>query len=128
MSSIQVIKSPFPRAEGTAADLVFPASLPPSDQMTVLSDLCLQALEKAEKERISVLDFPPIPAGPQTSAMFQAISLIYRAMRSFQSSHSYPETICICCEDDHLMELYMMVWNLYYAQGKDSRMNDGRWD
>ena len=60
--------------------------------------------------------------------MFQAINVLYRTMRDFQDSHSYPQEILIYCEDDRVLNLYMVVWNMYYAADKPSRMNDGRWD
>lgn len=128
MCSIQVIKDTSSCPQGVPADLVFPDSLPEPSQMKQLSDLCLKALEQACDNQVSILDIPPIPSDKKTSTMFQAISLLYKTMRSFQSDHAYPKEIHIHCQDDHLTELYMMVWNLYYAEDKNSRMNDGRWD
>lgn len=128
MSSIQVLKGHFAEQEGIRADFPILDTLPKPDQMMQLSILCRSALEKAEQEGVSVVLFPSIPPAEKNSAMFQAISILYKTMRDFQRTHSLPEEIRIFCENDAIFELYMAVWNLYYAEDKLSRMNDGRWD
>ncbi len=128
MPSIQVLKGHFDEQEGIRADFPVLDSLPQPDQMMQLSVLCRSALETAEQKGVSVLLFPSIPPAEKNSVMFQAISILYKTMRDFQRTHSLPEEIRIICEDDAIFELYMAVWNLYYAENKTSRMNDGRWD
>ena len=87
-----------------------------------------KALEDADAKQISTLVFPSLPLAKQASRMFPAINALYKLMRDFQDSHAHPEEILICCEDDQVLNLYMVVWNMYYAADKPSRMNDGRWD
>ena len=103
-------------------------ALPAPEDMMSLADRYRTALEKAAQAQKETLCVPSIPHAERNSVMFQAISVIYRTMREFQASHPYPREIRIVCEDDSILQLYMAVWNLYYAQDKENRMNDGRWD
>ncbi len=128
MPSIQALKGTPDQTRGVFADSAVIAELPAPEHMNDLAHICQAALEEADAKQISTLIFPALPLAKQTSLMFQAINVLYKTMRDFQDSHSYPQEILIYCEDDRVLNLYMVVWNMYYAADKPSRMNDGRWD
>ena len=128
MSNIKVLKGSLDEQSGAVAETAILTELPAPEHMMVLADIYRSALEQAAEQQISTLLFPSIPPAELNSTMFQAISIIYKAIIDFQSSHRCPEEIRIFCEDDRILQLYMVVWNLYYAEDKSSRMNDGRWD
>ena len=119
MPSIQALKGTPDKTRGLFAASAAIAELPAPEHMNV---------EDAEVKQASTLIFPALPLAKQNSLMFQAINILYKTMRDFQDSHSYPQEILIYCEDDRVLNLYMVVWNMYYAADKPSRMNDGRWD
>lgn len=104
------------------------SELPAPEEMLQLKPLYEEALAKAASVGAETAFFPSIPIADLNSTMFQAISIIYKTMREFQASHDCPDDIQIICDDDQVLKLYMVVWNLYYAEDKAGRMNDGRWD
>lgn len=128
MPTIKAVKSSPEGKNGVFAESAEVSELPSPEHMQMLRQICTDALENAYKEQVNVLLFPSIPYAEQNSLMFQAISIQYKAMREFQDSHPYPKEIRILCKDDRVLNMYMVVWNLYYAEDKASRMNDGRWD
>ena len=128
MPSIQALKVTPDKTRGLFAASAAIAELPAPEHMNDLAQICRAALEDAEVKQASTLIFPALPLAKQNSLMFQAINILYKTMRDFQDSHSYPQEILIYCEDDRVLNLYMVVWNMYYAADKPSRMNDGRWD
>lgn len=128
MKTIHVQKGDLNTIDGYVAREAVIAKLPAPQDMACLKPLYEAALAAAEKAGAETAYFPPIPAADLNSTMFQAITLIYQTMREFQASHANPRQICILCNDDRVLQLYMVVWNLYYAEDKAGRMNDGRWD
>ena len=128
MPTIKAVKSSSEEKDGVFAGSAAVSELPDPEHMQTLAQVCTGALEEACNEQVDILLFPSIPYADQNSVMFQAVSVQYKAMREFQASHPYPEEIRILCKDDRVLNMYMVVWNLYYAEDKASRMNDGRWD
>lgn len=128
MKTIQAQKGDINKADGYVAREAILTELPAPQDMACLKPLYEAALTAAEEAGAETAYFPPIPAADLNSTMFQAITLIYQTMRKFQASHTNPRRICILCDDDRVLQLYMVVWNLYYAEDKADRMNDGRWD
>ena len=128
MPSIKAIKGTPDTCPGIFVSSAAVSEFPEPDRMAELSQAYQKALEDADAKQISTLVFPSLPLAKQASRIFPAINALYKLMRDFQDSHAHPEEILICCEDDQVLNLYMVVWNMYYAADKPSRMNDGRWD
>lgn len=128
MKTIEVLKGDLNAVEGYIAREAEMEKLPVPKQMPELEAKYEEALKRADEAKAETAYFPSIPAADLPSTMFQAISVVYRAMKKFQASHEYPQQIRIICSDDEIFKLYMVVWNLYYAEDKSKRMNDGRWD
>ena len=112
MPSIQALKGTPDKTRGLFAASAAIAELPAPEHMNDLAQICRAALEDAEAKQASTLIFPALPLAKQNSLMFQAINVLYRTMRDFQDSHSYPQEILIYCEDDRVLNLYMVVWNM----------------
>ena len=127
MSEIKVLKGSLKEQDGFFAQEVVIEKLPSPDHMGEITALYREILENAERQQLSTLVFPAIPRTDPNSLMFQAISMIYKTIREF-TDRPYPKEVCIVCEEDDVYNLYMVVWNLYYATTKSGRMNDGRWD
>ena len=128
MPDIKVIKDSHENHEGFYGAGAAVEKLPTPGRMRDIIPLYEDVLEQAGKANAPTLILPSIPLTEPNSSMFQAISFIYKTLRDFQDSHSAPKEIIICCEDENVFNMYMVVWNLYYAQTKDDRMNEGRWD
>ena len=128
MPSIKAIKGTPDTCPGIFVSTAAVSELPEPDRMAELSQAYQKALEDADAKQISTLVFPSLPLAKQASRMFPAINALYKLMRDFQDSHAHPEEILTCCEDAQVLNLYIVVWNMYYAADKPSRMNDGRWD
>lgn len=128
MSTIKALKGAPDKSIGLFAESVSITELPDQEHMDGLVQIYQNALQEADEKQASTLVFPSLPLADPASRMFQVINTLYKTMRDFQDTHKYPEEIRIYCEDDRILNLYMVVWNMYYAADKPSRMNDGRWD
>lgn len=128
MIKIEVIKETIENINGTiAADLQLKV-LPGTSNMKSLISAYRSCLETASRNKTEILFIPAIPSSSQ-SAMFQAIHLIYQIILDFSAAtDTNLKKVCIFCDTDQVYNLYMVVWNLYYAKSKTERMNDGRWD
>lgn len=128
MKTINVQTGNLDAIEGYIARDASISQLPSPKDMLQIKDLYVKALENVAATGVETAYFPSIPKAEPNSTMFQAITVIYKTMKEFQASHNCPSDIRIICSDDDILNLYMVVWNLYYAEDKARRMNDGRWD
>ena len=128
MIKIEVTKEHLENINGPVATDLQMKTLPESRNMNSLIPIYQNSLKAASDAKIETLYIPPIPSGPK-STMFQAIHIIYQCILDYASVNDTSlKKVCILCDTDSVYNLYMVVWNLYYAKTKTERMNDGRWD
>lgn len=126
---IEVVKEAWENAaEGCRAESAVLDVLPGRQEVNRLREIYIAAMQEAEAAGAEVVNFPAVPGAPEPSAVFQACSVTYAALKSYMEEHERPERVRIYCADDEVFRLYMVVWNMYYAENKAKRMNDGRWD
>jgi hypothetical protein len=126
---IEVLNDSYEKAsEGYSAKRAVFETLPDKKEMGILRDAYLEDMRAADLTGETIVNFPGIPNAPQPSLVFQACSVVYAALNHYMEEHDRPSRVRIFCDDEGVRKMYMVVWNLYYATDKDSRMNDGRWD
>lgn len=85
-------------------------------------------LEEAFQSKREVLEVSAAIMRQPASAAFGDATALERMIVDFLELNEFPKKVRILCEDDVQLEMYMMVYNYWFAVKKSERINDGRWD
>lgn len=87
-----------------------------------------ELLANAAAEGRDLVCMRSIPMAERISDNFNIINWIEQAINEFQREHEKPELVRIVAESDTAAEQYKVVYNMYYATSKATRLNDDKWD
>ena len=59
---------------------------------------------------------------------FSLIGDILRGILYFTGMHEYPQTVRIICDSEETARLYKVVFNFWFAEEKNDRLEDDSWD
>ncbi|MBQ3292313.1 MAG: hypothetical protein IJH43_08055 [Mogibacterium sp.] len=87
-----------------------------------------ELLANAEAQGKELVCMRSLQMVERVSDNFNRINWIEQAINEFQREHDKPELVRIVAENDAAAEQYKVVYNMYYATSKATRLNDDKWD
>lgn len=84
---------------------------------------CYRAcLQLASEHRIRTVDFPSVSTGIFGYPMVQAATVAEKAIMEYLAEHPEIERVRMVCHTEQAAVIYRQVYNLWYAESKDSRL------
>lgn len=80
-------------------------------------------LNEAADHKVEVVDFQGISFVDKKSEMFRNIGFIEEVLVNHIKNHAYPRLIRIICNSSDTCNLYKVVYNFYYADSKEEKMD-----
>ena len=83
---------------------------------------------KAAEEGRKSVDIQGIAETEKVSDIAGAARLMEQPVIDFARENALPETVRFVCDSEKVATLYKVVYNMYYADSKETRLEDERWD
>lgn len=114
---------------GTSEEFAAAAAQPDCERsMAGYKAYVAEKLSEAESAGIRTACLQSIPMAEKASDNFAAIGWVEQAVKEFQAEHELPETVRIVCDSDETAMQYKVVYNMFYADSKATRLQDDKWD
>lgn len=92
-------------------------------EAALLASCYRSCLTLAAQRGIRSVDFPSISTGVYGYPIHQAATVALRAIMEFLSDHPLPQQVRMVCHTEAAASVYRQVWNLWYAESHDSRLD-----
>ncbi|MEE1087129.1 MAG: hypothetical protein U0L05_08225 [Schaedlerella sp.] len=93
-----------------------------------LADFYRQKMAEAADAHQDILYLDGIPFEEKRSMNFQNIGILEKCIMDYLQDHEFPKKVCIICDSDEKTELYKVVYNFYYPEIEDDKLDDDRWN
>ena len=87
-----------------------------------------EILRAAAEEGRKSVDIQGIAEMEKVSDIAGAARLMEQPVIDFARENALPETVRFVCDSEKVATLYKVVYNMYYADSKETRLEDERWD
>ncbi len=88
----------------------------------LLASCYRSCLTLAAEHNIRTVDFPSISTGIYGYPLPQAATVALRTIMGFLAEHDLPERVRMVCHSESTAAVYRQVFNLWYAEDRDSRL------
>ena len=115
--------------KGTEAE--FEAAIPcPEGEPTMAAYKAYykEHLAAAEAEGRELACFRSFPLAEKVSDNFTWANWVEQAVKECQNEHELPKIVRIVADSDAAAEQYKVVYNMFYATSKATRLQDDKWD
>lgn len=99
----------------------------PSSNALALAAFYKDKLNEAAASQTELLYFEGIAFEEKKSTNFQNINIIEKSIMDFLYENEFPKKVCIVCDSAEKTELYKVVYNFYYPETEDDRLEDSLW-
>lgn len=99
----------------------------PSDNALELAAFYKEKLAEAAASKNEFLCFQGIAFEEKRSVNFQNINIIEKSIMDFLYENEFPKKVCIVCDNEEKAELYKVVYNFYYPETEDEKLEDMLW-
>lgn len=100
----------------------------PSNNALELAAFYKEKMAEAAAKQTDLLCFEGIEFEEKKSVNFQNINIIEKCIMDFLYENEYPKKVCIVCDSPEKAELYKVVYNFYYPETEDERLEDAGWN
>lgn len=95
-------------------------------EAALLASCYWSCLSLAAQHNIRSVDFPSISTGVYGYPIHQAATVALRAIMEFLEDHQLPQQVRMVCHTEAAADIYRQVWNLWYAESHNSRLEVSR--
>ena len=100
----------------------------PSENVLELADFYREKMAAAASSQTDILYFEGIEFEEKRSVNFQNINILEKCIMDFLNENEFPKKVCIICDNAEKAELYKVVYNFYYPEIEDDKLNDDKWN
>ena len=100
----------------------------PTNNAIELAAFYKEKMTEAAAAESELLYFEGIEFAEKRSVNFQNINIIEKCIMDFLYENEFPKKVCIVCDTEEKVELYKVVYNFYYPETEDEKLEHNLWD
>lgn len=100
----------------------------PSNNALELAAFYKEKMAEAAADKTDILYFEGIEFEAKRSTNFQNINILEKCIMDFLYENDFPKKVCIVCDSAEKAELYKVVYNFYYPETEDEKLDNEGWN